>query len=39
MNLQMMCLGKHWNPVDRIYEATRSDNDKLPVYPIPENLK
>src|SRR5262245_32458755 len=30
MHVQMMCLGRHWNPLTYTYESTRADHDKLP---------
>jgi DNA alkylation damage repair protein AlkB len=36
MHVQMMCLGRHWNPLTYTYESTRADHDKLPVGPVPE---
>jgi len=39
MNLQMMCLGRHWNPVARIYEDHRNDHDRAPVHPLSDVLK
>jgi len=35
MRVQMMCLGRHWNPLTYTYEATRADHDDLPVAPVP----
>jgi DNA oxidative demethylase len=35
MHVQMMCLGRHWNPLTYTYEATRADHDDLPVAPVP----
>ena len=35
MRVQMMCLGRHWNPRTYTYEATRADHDGLPVGPVP----
>jgi alkylated DNA repair dioxygenase AlkB len=37
-NLQMLTLGKHWNPLTRVYEHRRNDYDKRPVHPIPACL-
>ncbi|MCY4507865.1 MAG: alpha-ketoglutarate-dependent dioxygenase AlkB [Acidobacteria bacterium] len=39
MKLQILCLGRHWNPVTYGYEATRSDHDGLPAPPLPDNLR
>jgi DNA alkylation damage repair protein AlkB len=36
MHVQMMCLGRHWNPQTYTYEATRADHDGLPAGPVPE---
>jgi DNA alkylation damage repair protein AlkB len=36
MHVQMMCLGRHWNPLTYTYEATRADHDDLPVASVPE---
>jgi DNA alkylation damage repair protein AlkB len=36
MHVQMMCLGRHWNPLSYTYEATRADHDDLPVGPVPD---
>lgn len=38
MNLQMNCLGKHWNAIDYKYYATRTDVDNKPVKTIPKDL-
>jgi len=35
MHVQMMCLGRHWNPLTYTYEATRADHDDQPVGPVP----
>jgi DNA alkylation damage repair protein AlkB len=35
MHVQMMCLGRHWNPLTYTYEASRADHDGLPVPPVP----
>jgi DNA oxidative demethylase len=35
MHVQMMCLGRHWNPLTYTYESTRADHDNLPVAPVP----
>jgi DNA oxidative demethylase len=37
MHVQMMCLGRHWNPLTYTYEATRADHDNRPVAPVPED--
>ena len=37
MHVQMMCLGRHWNPLTYTYEATRADHDDLPVGPVPDD--
>jgi alkylated DNA repair dioxygenase AlkB len=37
MRVQMMCLGRHWNPRTYTYEATRADHDGLPVGPVPDD--
>lgn len=39
MRIQMVCLGRHWNPKTYKYEAMRSDHDGLPVQELPEDLK
>ena len=39
MSLQMLCLGRHWNPKTYSYESTRSDHDSLPAPPLPDNLR
>ena len=39
LNLQMLCLGWHWNAVTYKYEKTRSDFDNQPVIPIPDWLQ
>jgi len=36
MHVQMMCLGRHWNPLTYTYEATRADHDDVPVGPVPQ---
>lgn len=38
MHLQMMCLGKHWNPVTNRYEDRRSNLDNAPAPPLPAEL-
>jgi DNA alkylation damage repair protein AlkB len=37
MHVQMMCLGRHWNPLTYAYESTRADHDNLPVAPVPDD--
>jgi DNA alkylation damage repair protein AlkB len=37
MHVQMMCLGRHWNPLTYTYETTRADHDGLPVGAVPED--
>ena len=39
MRIQMVCLGRHWNPKTYKYETTRSDYDGLPVQELPEDFK
>lgn len=39
MRIEMMCLGRHWNPRTYRYEAARSDYDDLPVQGLPADLK
>src|SRR5688572_15220548 len=36
MHVQMMCLGRHWNPLTYTYQATRADHDHMPVAPVPD---
>jgi DNA alkylation damage repair protein AlkB len=36
MHVQMMCLGRHWNPLTYTYEATRADHDHAPVAAVPQ---
>ena len=36
MHVQMMCFGRHWNPLTYTYETTRGDYDDLPVQAVPE---
>jgi DNA oxidative demethylase len=36
MHVQMMCLGRHWNPLTYTYEITRADHDRMPVGPVPD---
>jgi DNA alkylation damage repair protein AlkB len=37
MHVQMMCLGRHWNPLTYTYGTTRADHDDLPVGPVPDD--
>jgi len=37
MHVQMMCLGRHWNPLTYTYESARVDHDDLPVAAVPDN--
>jgi len=39
MHVEMCCLGLHWNANTYRYESLRSDHDKLPVQPLPQDLK
>jgi DNA alkylation damage repair protein AlkB len=39
MRIQMVCLGRHWNPKSYKYETTRSDYDGLPVQELPADLR
>ena len=39
MNLEMLCLGRHWNASNYEYESVRTDYDRKPVPAMPENLK
>src|SRR5262245_23261836 len=39
MRIEMVCLGRHWNPRTYRYEARRSDYDDLPVQELPADLK
>ena len=36
MHVEMMCLGRHWNPLTYTYEDTRADYDDLPVQAVPD---
>jgi alkylated DNA repair dioxygenase AlkB len=36
MHVQMMCLGRHWNPLTYTYGPTRADRDDLPVGAVPD---
>jgi DNA alkylation damage repair protein AlkB len=36
MHVQMMCLGRHWNPLTYTYVSTRTDHDDAPVAAVPE---
>jgi len=38
LHWKMMCLGRHWNHSDNIYEAKRSNYDDLKAKPIPHYL-
>lgn len=38
MRIQMLCLGRHWNPLTYRYEDTRSDYDGRPAPPMPSDL-
>jgi DNA oxidative demethylase len=35
MRVQMLCLGRHWNPLTYTYTSTRADYDDEPVAPLP----
>ena len=37
MHVQMMCLGRHWNPLTYTYGPTRADRDGLPVEAVPDD--
>lgn len=37
MHVEMMCLGRHWNPLTYTYGPTRADRDDLPVGPVPDD--
>ena len=37
MHVEMMCLGRHWNPLTYTYGSTRADRDDLPVGPVPDD--
>ena len=39
MNLEMLCLGRHWNASNYRYETVRSDHDRKRVPALPESLK
>ena len=39
MNLEMLCLGRHWNASNYQYETVRSDHDRKEVPALPEKLK
>jgi len=39
LKLKMMCLGMNWNPVNRVYETTRSNFDGAEAPPLPEFIK
>ena len=36
MHVQMLCLGRHWNPLTYRYEETRADYDGKPVAEVPK---
>ena len=38
MRIQMVCLGRHWNPQTYKYESIRSDFDGRPVQELPADL-
>jgi DNA alkylation damage repair protein AlkB len=38
MRIEMLCLGRHWNPMTYSYESTRSDYDGQAVPPLPADL-
>jgi DNA oxidative demethylase len=38
MRIQMLCLGRHWNPLTYRYEGVRSDFDGQPVPALPPDL-
>ena len=37
MHVQMMCFGRHWNPLTYTYEETRADHDGLAVQAVPQD--
>lgn len=39
MRINMVCLGRHWNPKTYKYEGKRFDYDNLPVQELPDDLK
>src|SRR5437868_1921062 len=39
MHVRMLCLGRHWNGQSYRYESVRSDYDRLPAPPLPDELK
>lgn len=39
MHVRMLCLGRHWNAQTYRYEQTRNDFDRLPVPPLPPELR
>src|SRR5215212_10745828 len=39
MHVRMLCLGRHWNGREYVYEDTRSDFDGLPAPPLPAPFK
>jgi alkylated DNA repair protein (DNA oxidative demethylase) len=38
MSVRMLCLGRHWNALTYRYEDERSDIDREPVAPLPDDL-
>ncbi|MDE3153660.1 MAG: alpha-ketoglutarate-dependent dioxygenase AlkB [Acidobacteriota bacterium] len=38
MRVEMLCLGRHWNPLTYRYESTRADRDGAPAPPLPDDL-
>ena len=38
MRVEMLCLGRHWNPQTYRYESTRADFDRQPAPPLPGDL-
>ena len=39
MHVRMLCLGRHWNGQTYTYETTRSDFDRLPAPPLPDDFR
>ena len=39
MHVRMLCLGRHWNGQTYTYEDARSDFDRLPAPPLPDDFK
>jgi len=39
MHVRMLCLGRHWNGKTYRYEESRNDYDRLPVPPLPTELR